>query len=236
MKGGATAFMVACESSGVAPTDIRLLLNARADINAKDKDGQTALMRVVNSSVPMVRFLIKAGAKLDLQDSNGKTAAMLAAVPIGSIKWKSSALELLVKAGANLVLEDKNGRTALQTHSADAAIFLLDAGLTPNEVDGQRLLSAAVTQNHMALALKLLAKGSYPIKLDAQVTKTKLAAFTTRLMGVNPLLLQSFKSNDEAVQALLEQKLQKSADAPIAQCAGLDDLPAILKPGAWIRK
>ena len=233
MKGGATAFMVACESSGVAPTDIRLLLNARADINAKDKDGQTALMRVVNSSVPLVRFLINAGAKLDLQDSNGKTAAMLAAVPIGSTKWKSSALELLVKAGANLALEDKNGRTALQTHSADAAIFLLDAGLTPNEADGQRLLSAAVTQNHMALALKLLAKGSYPIKLDAQVTKTKLAAFTTRLMGVNPLLLQSFKSNDEAVQALLEQKLQKSADAPIAECAGLNDLPAILKPGAW---
>lgn len=233
MKGGATAFMVACESRGVAPNDIRLLLTAGADINAKDKDGQTALMRVVNSSVPMVRFLIKAGAKLDLQDSNGKTAAILAAVPRVSSKWKSSALELLVQAGANLALEDKHGRTALQTDNADAAIFLLDAGLVPNAVDGQCLLRVAVTQNHLALALKVLAKGSYSIKPDAQVTKNKLAAFISRVMGANLLLLHSLKSSDEAVQTLLEQQLQKGMVTPIAQCAGPDDLPAILKPGAW---
>jgi ankyrin repeat protein len=232
MKGGnETPFMVACD--GVAPSDIRLLLNAGADINAKDKDGRTALMRVVNSSVPMVRFLIKAGAKLDLQDSNGKTAAMFAAVPVGSSKWKSSALEQLVQAGANLALEDKNGRTALQTENADAAIFLLDAGLVPNAVDGQCLLRLAVTQNHLALATKILAKGTYVLKLDAQVTKGKLAAFISRVMAINPQLLHSLKSSDEAVQVLLEQNLQKGMLAPVAQCAGPDELPAILRPGAW---
>lgn len=233
-KGGReTPFMVACDSRGVAPNDIRMLINAGADIDAKDKDGQTALMRVVNSSVPMVKFLIKAGAKLDLQDSNGKTAAMIASTPHGSSKWKSSALEQLVQAGANLALEDKNGRTALQTENADAAIFLLDAGLVPNAVDGQCLLRLAVTQNHLALATKILAKGTYVLKLDAQVTKGKLAAFISRVMAINPQLLHSLKSSDEAVQVLLEQNLQKAMVAPVAECAGPDELPAILKPGAW---
>lgn len=56
------------------------LLAGRAQVNAKDSDGRTALMfAVVNSHPKVVKALLRAGAHVNARARDGGTALMLAA-------------------------------------------------------------------------------------------------------------------------------------------------------------
>ena len=58
---------------------VRLLLEARADVNAKDVEGTTALMLASGLGyAEVVTLLVQAGADLNAQDSLGRTALNLA--------------------------------------------------------------------------------------------------------------------------------------------------------------
>lgn len=119
---GITALMVAAGPEN----DIGkacLLLDAGADVNAKDEDGDTALMNAQIGSKPgdiymysphvpgpdvaMIRLLLDRGADVNAQNRWGRTALMLAvnASAPGSIK-------LLLARGADATLKDVDGRTA----------------------------------------------------------------------------------------------------------------------------
>ena len=89
---------------------IIFLIEAGADINAKNEHGQTALMTAVESGgYDIVKILLQAGANPNLMDKSGYTATILAA------EYADCAVfNLLLEHGANPEQKRRNGPTALQ--------------------------------------------------------------------------------------------------------------------------
>lgn len=81
-KRGVTPLMSAAETDILAGLTILLKNGARASIDAKDKDGQTALMYAVRGAGQMrfekVKLLLAAGADPKIQNHKGRTALMFA--------------------------------------------------------------------------------------------------------------------------------------------------------------
>jgi ankyrin repeat protein len=99
-------------AEAVAAGDIpklRILLDQGASINAKNKEGETALMvAALEGRTDMVRFLIDRGADLNARDVVGATPLLYAALG-GSL----DTIQLLVEKGADLNAKTLDGQTAL---------------------------------------------------------------------------------------------------------------------------
>jgi len=79
---------------------IEILLEGRADINTRDKDGFTPLMlAIINCNDQTAKKLIKKGADLNIKNNNGLTSLTLARAYA-----KKELIELLVKHGAKEAL------------------------------------------------------------------------------------------------------------------------------------
>ena len=60
---------------------VQWLLDAGADVNAKDTWGRTALMKAsLNGHKDIVQLLIEAGADVNVKDNDGRTALMCASL------------------------------------------------------------------------------------------------------------------------------------------------------------
>ena len=107
---------------------LRRLLNAGADINARDRHGQTGLMIAArDGKVEVTRFLIDGGAFLDQAAKFGLTALMLAVVN-GHVEI----VRMLVQAGASLEPRGTGapgfaGKTALDLATARGQADLVEA-------------------------------------------------------------------------------------------------------------
>src|SRR5262245_11343787 len=89
--------------------EARTIISGGADVNAKDQEGVTALMRAASAGRgDMVRLLIASGA-----DANAKTTGGVTAVMMASLAGYTSALEPLLAAKADPNVKDNQGRTAL---------------------------------------------------------------------------------------------------------------------------
>lgn len=83
---------------------MRLLLKAKANVNAKNTRGETALMWAISSLE--ANILIKKGADVNARDAVGRTPLM----------WNndSKTINLLLDAGADVNAKNKWGQTALR--------------------------------------------------------------------------------------------------------------------------
>jgi ankyrin repeat protein len=98
------------------------------NVNAKDKDGYTALLIAAEKGDPeMTRLLLEKGAEVNARDKDGYTALMYVAYA-GNLEMA----KILIKNGADVNLRDKDGWTALMFarvgKKADIAELLRKSG------------------------------------------------------------------------------------------------------------
>jgi len=110
---GNTALIHAVEgpedSEGGDISTVKLLLDAEADVNARNKKGWSALVLAgYLGNVEMISVLVERGANINLQDNEGWTALMLAAYD-----GHTDAAAALLRNGADTSLINKENKTAL---------------------------------------------------------------------------------------------------------------------------
>ena len=117
---------------------LRALIEAGADIEAKDKTGWTAAMLASYfGHDACLAVFIGAGADLDAKDKDERTAGMWAA-----ITDRLACMEMLIGAGANIEATDKDGSNAAmlaaQNGHAQLASFIEEINLSRSEADQMR--------------------------------------------------------------------------------------------------
>jgi uncharacterized protein len=140
---------------------VRALLENKADVNAPQMDGSTALQWAVRANdFEMAELLLAAGARVSAANDSGATPMLLAAT-----NGNAPIMELLLKAGA-----DPNGALTAQgdtplmmaarTGKVEAVKLLLDHGAQVNAKEtwgGTTALMWAVSERHPEV-VKLLAE------------------------------------------------------------------------------
>jgi ankyrin repeat protein len=137
---------------------IQKLLAQKADVNAPQADGATALhWAVFHGDKELVQQLVRAGANVGAANREGATPLWLA-----SVLGDASILSALIEGGADVNEKLPLGRTPLmiaaRTGKVDAMKILLDHGADPNAKDtlrGTTPLMWAADEGH-ADAIKLL--------------------------------------------------------------------------------
>jgi ankyrin repeat protein len=144
-------------------TAVKALLKQRADVNAVDVDGSTALQWAAHwNDVETVKTLIAAGAKTNVASRYGVTplheAAAIGSAPI---------VNALLRAGAAADSTYGEGETPLmlaaRSGNIEAVKLLLEAGANVNAAEkfrGQTALMLAAVENHADIVQALIAAGA----------------------------------------------------------------------------
>ena len=168
-------------------TAVRTALARRADVNATQIDGSTALhWAVERDDVEMADLLIRAGARVSARTREGVTPLQLAA-----INGSAPMLDRLLKAGADpnaslTPVRDTALMMAARTGRTDALRVLVEAGADVNAKEtwgGTTPLMWAVSEGHAEAAQTLIAAGA-----DANARSHYVAAANGRgFEGRTPL-------------------------------------------------
>jgi ankyrin repeat protein len=142
-------------------TAVRTLLQQKADVNAPQIDGATALhWAAYNNDLETAQLLIQAGAKPDAANREGITPLYLA-----SVYGKPAMIAALLKGGADAKQKGPHGETtvmlAARSGNAEAIKLLLKAGSDVNAkepIRGTTALMWAAEQKHPE-AVKVLLEG-----------------------------------------------------------------------------
>jgi uncharacterized protein len=193
---------------------IRVLLAKKADVNAPQADGSTALhWAVYYEDVALIDSLLEAGAKVNLANREGATPLYLASIAANRV-----ILDKLLKRGvdANEPLL-RHGETALmfaaRTGRPEAVKLLLEAGAKVDAKDTLRQTTAlmwAAEQGH-AEAIKLLVAAGADINAQSTIDEAKKRRGVVYKQGENqhtggvtPLVLAARQGNLDAVKVLAE--------------------------------
>jgi len=175
------------------PKGFAALMKAKADINAAQPDGATALAwaSYLDERDAAVA-LITAGAKVNTKDEYGETPLTLACTTGDDVL-----VDKLLKAGANAKDARPNGETALMiasnTGNAAAVKALLAAGADVNAAEtakGQNALMWAAAEGHSDVVQLL-------IDAHADVKAASKSGFT-------PLVFASQKNDAKSVASLIK--------------------------------
>lgn len=179
------------------PENIRLLMEANANIRAIDKFKQGVLCHFAlsNANIHVLRTLLKNGADKNEKNSNGDTPLTLAA----RFNTNVEVLNLLVNEGLDVHMKMPDGQNLLMLAAAsnknpDILKFLITAGIDIDEKTpiGMTALNAAILLNPKnPQILKFLIQNK--IKINYQDKS-----------GVSPLMLAIRYLNFDAAEMLLD--------------------------------
>ena len=127
---------------------VKYLIEKGEDVNAKDKDGRTALIHASkNGYLEMVKLLVKNGADINAKDNYGWSALILA-----SDGGHFEVVKYLIENGANVNIQYEHGETALICAAAEGYLkivkFLIENGanIRIKNNDGKTALDLAETE------------------------------------------------------------------------------------------
>ncbi len=183
---------------------VRALLAEKADVNAPQMDGTTALHWAVRGDdVAMAASLIRAGAKVDAANRYGVTPLWLACT-----NGNGAMVQLLLNSGADANAAVADGEAALmtcsRTGSVDAVNVLLARGAVVDAKErarGQTALMWAAAEGHAGVVEALLKAGADPhYRLDSGFT-----AFLLAVREGQAEVVRAFLAAGEDVNRTIEQ-------------------------------
>jgi ankyrin repeat protein len=158
---------------------VRTLIQQKADINAPQPDGATAIQwALFNNDLELTNLLIRAGANVKTANRDGATPLFLACE-----SGNAAMIERLLQAGADPNEKSPQGDTPLmmasRTGIVDAIKVLLDHQADVNakeKLRGTTALMWAVEQNHPA-AVKLLVEHGADVRAITVAAKVATTAY-----------------------------------------------------------
>ncbi|MBO7244321.1 MAG: ankyrin repeat domain-containing protein [Alphaproteobacteria bacterium] len=142
--------------------EIKELLKKGADMEVKDEDGQTALIRAAKiGDREGVKSLAELGADVEAKDDAGQTALMMLAC-----NGYFEVVKYLAEGGADLEAKDEDGQTALMVAAnwgeLDVVKCLVECGadLDVKDKDGQTALMMLACNGHFEVVKYLAQKGA----------------------------------------------------------------------------
>jgi ankyrin repeat protein len=186
---------------------VRAMIAARANVNAAQGDGMTALhWAAERGDLAMAELLLRSGAKLNTTSRIGSYTPL----HIASKNGHGAVVKALLKAGSDAALLTDGGATALHLAAAagdaDAVTALLQAKADPNAREsawGQTPLMFAAAANRSEAIATLLKHKADP----------KIATKTVDLTEQASREQAATKARNEAMMAFLPQKTRDSLKA-----------------------
>jgi ankyrin repeat protein len=186
-----------------SPEAVRMLIDAGADVNAKNSFDATALLWAAGDAAK-ARMLMEHGADVNARSKQGRTPLIAAAAHDGN----SETVRLLLEKGADARAQDALGAGALHTAAAagdmESVRLLLDKGVDASIADkgGNTPLAMAAGSNNPALVKLLLEKGA---KVNAANTFAGTVKFgPIALVHMTPLMFSVPNGTPELVKMLLD--------------------------------
>jgi len=228
---GKTALMWAIHYGDLKRLDIlKIIIETGANINEKDKNGNTALMLAVTNNnltniirLLFIKLLIDNGANLDEKNDEGKTAIILAS-QMGNIE----VVELLVKNGANIDEQEEitshniARRNALMRAIENNYIKVVEllinngANLSVSDALGDTPLMLAIHDNNVEivkLLLEKIIKNREKIKDKNQIEQYNNKYLNTRNhFGKTALMLAALQNNIEIMDLLIKSGADINAE------------------------
>ena len=201
---GITPLMAAAETGSVEA--MKMLIDRRADVNAKNTYGSTALMWSVTDP-KKVRLLLDHGADVNVAARSGRTALIVASFANPS----AEVVRLLLAKGANVNVMDQRKVTPLNaaTFGNDTATvrLLLDASADINTADTfiglTPLINASGNRNLEAVKL-LLAKGANVNAVSKTEGLPRIQTGIVEFGGWTPLLMAVPFGPPDLVRTLMD--------------------------------
>jgi hypothetical protein len=143
-------------------SQVRNLLDEGLDVNAKNKNGWSALMVAASrGNMEMLNLLLEKGAAVDEKNARGQTPLIFAA------HWgHANAVRILIEQGANVNLQMNDGWTALidsigMAHTEVAKILIKSgADMNVRAENGWTALMAAAYTNNAVIVNFLIENGA----------------------------------------------------------------------------
>ena len=200
--------------------EVRKLIAAGSDVNAREPDGTSAVLWAAHQGSPeLVSLLVKAGADPNAANNFGVTPLLEA-----SRYGDAATIKALLDGGADLEASTREGETPLmaaaRSGSADAVSILLERGAKVNAVEAlqeQSALMWAAAEGHVDIVDLLLDKGADP---NLKARATELTARSTRAdypSGGFTALHWAVRNGDEPV---VRRLVEGGADLNITNADG----------------
>jgi ankyrin repeat protein len=217
------ANLIDAVKSGDAQT-IRAMLKQRANVNATEADGMTALHWAVRGNdLETTRLLLRSGANTKASNRYGVTPLSLAAT-----NGSAEMIELLIKSGADVNGATPDGETVLMTAARsgkpDAVKALVVHGANVNARENwqeQTALMFAAAENNAA-AVKILVEAGADMNLHSKVWNfpeykyetNGMAVFQLPRGGWTAVMFAARQNAMEAAAALADLKADLNAADP----------------------